>query len=75
MQEDEGVHQPRSKAQLLPWRPPEASTLSTVLSQLELLLGLFADQLGLLQKVGKVVRAHSTTFTPQMADLALPPCP
>lgn len=47
LQQTERVDQTASEAQLLPGGSLESRSLHTVLIQVELLLGLFADQLGL----------------------------
>lgn len=47
LQQAERVDQTASEAQLLPGGSLESRSLHTVLIQVELLLGLFADQLGL----------------------------
>lgn len=54
LQQAEGIDQPPGEAQLLPRRPPQAQPLHARLVQLELLLRLFADQLGLKANGGRV---------------------
>lgn len=61
LQQTERVDQTSSEAQLLSDSPLQACPLHTVLVQIELLLRLFADQLGL--KTHKRVQINTETLT------------